>query len=257
MEARHFDAMVCDAMLSSGSPADEMYRLYGLSGDLPHTNNYLVDEAAMALWNVNPIAKEAKFSRAVWVSGQLRGATRPAPEWVIPTELMVTIQVWKPRLSTYLELERRTVRAGFSDGQVFYTRTLLEKITHAFGAEQRFPNYDRAFARLRAFIEEEENWDDCGGMPANENTGLAVETFLYDAQRHRIARPSLTLSNSGAVSVTWKNGHLYISVLFKGLVSFSVVILDEGQVASSFECEFGRFPDLLKNILLEKFKDDI
>lgn len=120
-----------------------------------------------------------------------------------------------------------------------------------------FPDYERAYSRLQSFVNEEQDWDGCDGSPATETTAKAVTSFLSAARSKFLSRPSLTLSNSGAVSVVWKNDRDYVTVRFSGAEKFVAISVRDGVSRIALEAATEDFPKELEKCLLESFKDDV
>ncbi|MBI6681423.1 hypothetical protein YA0697_06815 [Pseudomonas viridiflava] len=119
------------------------------------------------------------------------------------------------------------------------------------------PNYEMAYARLRDFENEEYDWDDLGGYSAHSSTATAVSESLTLARELGISRPSLTLSNSGAVSVIWNNDSAFVTLKFKGDNQYSVVILVERKPQLTINCPVGQLPEELEQFLIENFREDV
>lgn len=88
-------------------------------------------------------------------------------------------------------------------------------------------SYGPAFERLDSFANEAADWDGYGGIPASESVVADVTAFLHSCIQQELPRPSLTLSNSGAVSAIWKKvNDVFVSVLFagRGFHSYSVIV---------------------------------
>ncbi|MCY1297543.1 hypothetical protein D9M70_469860 [compost metagenome] len=118
------------------------------------------------------------------------------------------------------------------------------------------PDYDKAFERLAAFVEEDEDWDGYGGQPASQDTAVAVSLFLFAVKEKSLVRPSLTLSNSGAVSVVWKRERNYVTATFKGRERYVATVTRNGESKFAVEGTAGMLPEELEQYLLENFKDD-
>lgn len=125
------------------------------------------------------------------------------------------------------------------------------------GGSPKTNNYDKAFERLKYFVEEELDWDGCNGQPASDSTAFAVSRFLSMAQTKGISRPSLTLSNSGAVSVIWNRGRNYVTIHFQGCTKFVAIVLENGESKLALERPAMDFPKELEDHLLENFKEDV
>lgn len=109
------------------------------------------------------------------------------------------------------------------------------------------------FGRLQDFVSEELGWDGFDGKPASNETALAVTNFLLKCKTLGFSKPSLTLSNSGAVSVIWKRDFAYVTANFKDSKKFSVIILDNGKSLLSQEFDVISFPKALNDYLMEHF----
>lgn len=115
------------------------------------------------------------------------------------------------------------------------------------------PDYDKAFERLKAFVEEGLDWDGSGGQPASVDTAVAVMGFLSRVQSKGVSRPSLTLSNSGAVNVIWKRGVDYITVGFQGCTRFVAMVSKGGKINLTLESPISEVPEQLKCHLFENY----
>jgi hypothetical protein len=70
--------------------------------------------------------------------------------------------------------------------------------------------------RLQTFLDEKENWDGCGGLPASPDAGKGVLAFLANIEAAQFEEPSLTMGGDGSIAVTWQcqqTGH-YLSADF-------------------------------------------
>ncbi|WP_440778821.1 hypothetical protein [Pseudomonas syringae] len=118
-------------------------------------------------------------------------------------------------------------------------------------------NYEIAYARLRDFENEEYDWDGLGGYPAQASTVKAVSKSLDLAGKLGVSRPSMTLSNSGAVSVIWKNDSAFVTLKFKGDNQYSVVVLVDRKPRLTMNCAVGQLLEELEQFLIENFREDV
>lgn len=70
--------------------------------------------------------------------------------------------------------------------------------------------------RLQTFLDEKENWDGCGGLPASVDAGKGVKDFLVNIEAAQFEEPSLTMGGDGSIAVTWQCQHTghYLSADF-------------------------------------------
>lgn len=90
--------------------------------------------------------------------------------------------------------------------------------------EWELPDYSYATDRLQVFLDEEENWDGCGGLPASPEVAVQVQIFLSAARNSGIVVPSLAMGGDGSVAVVWKNESYYISADFDGSPEYSFFV---------------------------------
>lgn len=119
------------------------------------------------------------------------------------------------------------------------------------------PDYGNAFARLTDFESEEPDWDGMNGQPADGHTAQAVRQLLNLARDFHISRPSLTLSNNGAVSVIWKDSTRFATFKFKGKDQYSAIVLVDRKPFLTMNCAVGQLPQELEQFLIESFKEDV
>ena len=119
------------------------------------------------------------------------------------------------------------------------------------------PDYSNAFARLLDFENEESDWDGMDGQPADGGTVHAVWLLLEKVRELGIARPSLTLSNNGAVSVIWKDDKRFVTLKFKGSGPYSAIVLIDRKPFLTMSCPVSQLPKELQIFLIESFKEDV
>ncbi|WP_160059882.1 hypothetical protein [Pseudomonas sp. R84] len=122
---------------------------------------------------------------------------------------------------------------------------------------RNYPDYDNAFVRLDDFENEESDWDGMGGQPADACTVQAVRLLLNQVRGLSISRPSLTLSNNGAVSVIWKDESRFATLKFKGSDQYSAIILVNRKPILTMNCFVRQLPQELQNFLTESFREDV
>lgn len=127
---------------------------------------------------------------------------------------------------------------------------------HFYGASAG-PDYDNAFARLIEFESEDPDWDGMNGQPADSQTAQAVRQLLLLSRALYISRPSLTLSNNGAVSVIWKDSTRFATLKFKGNDQYSAIVLVDRKPYLTMNSTVGQLPQALEQFLIESFKEDV
>ncbi|MFV0932752.1 hypothetical protein [Pseudomonas jessenii] len=128
--------------------------------------------------------------------------------------------------------------------------------THIVGVRST-PDYGNAFARLRDFENEESDWDGMDGQPADGCTVQAVRLLLDQVRELNISRPSLTLSNNGAVSVIWKDDTRFATLKFKGKNQYSAIVLVDRKPFLTMNCSVSQLPQKLQIFLIESFREDV
>lgn len=120
-----------------------------------------------------------------------------------------------------------------------------------------YPDYGNAFVRLDDFENEEPDWDGMGGQPADACTVQAVRLLLNQVRGLSISRPSLTLSNNGAVSVIWKDESRFATLKFKGSDQYSAIVLENRRPILTMNCLVSQLPQELQIFLTESFREDV
>ncbi|MCK9747114.1 hypothetical protein LT699_10965 [Pseudomonas syringae pv. syringae] len=130
------------------------------------------------------------------------------------------------------------------------------RLTLQVPLEDALPDYSYAFDRLKLFVNEQEDWDGYGGLPASYEVSVQVQAFLKLAQCRRIKVPSLAMGGNGSVAVVWNTDTHYISADFDGGPEYSFFITEAddyitGGASPSYELD----SDLIQ-YLIKYFTDD-
>ncbi|WP_204127396.1 hypothetical protein [Pseudomonas ogarae] len=93
--------------------------------------------------------------------------------------------------------------------------------------------FERAFDRLISFVNEELDWDSCGGRPASAKVYAETLSFLYEAEEAGVVEPSLALGNDGSVAAVWQNDEWYITAVFSGVDDYIFVVSQIPEIVAS------------------------
>nr|WP_314492534.1 hypothetical protein [uncultured Pseudomonas sp.] len=121
---------------------------------------------------------------------------------------------------------------------------------------RHLPNYSYAIERIKLFVNEEHDWDGCGGLPASKAAAKQVHTFLAVVQREFIQVPSVTMGGDGSVAVIWTNDKYYISADFDGAEGYSFFVSKGDEFICDGVSPSERLDDSLSVYLGKYFTDD-